>query len=66
MFKSLLNDLSAPPVSGWGSEIAYADVPTNTDMFSWESYDEDTSSLDHGSIPAAAGLFRAYRCHKGC
>ena len=31
-------------------------LPTNAEMFSWESYDEDTSSLDDSSRITADGL----------
>lgn len=31
-------------------------VPTNTKLFSWETYDEDLSSLDDNSGITAAGL----------
>ena len=31
-------------------------LPTNAEMFSWESYDEDTSSLDDSLTVTADGL----------
>lgn len=31
-------------------------LPTNTQMFSWESFEEDVSSLDDGSTITAPGL----------
>ena len=31
-------------------------LPTNTQMFSWESFDEDVTSMDDSATVAAPGL----------